>query len=141
MNAATDLRLALAAFERGLITGEQLALVAHDTGATPRERSVAQRLRALGLDATTIGALQTAVHGTLGYEQRTLASSTDDGTQVDREADAPAATADDPTASFTALLTVGLDPARFAQRYHLGDEIGRGGVGRVVAADDALMGR
>ncbi len=141
MNAAVDLRLALAAFERGLITGEQLARVAHDTGATPREGSVAQRLRALGLDATTIGSLHSAVHGTLGYEQRTVVGASDDGTQVEPEPHRDAPSTDDPTASFAALLTVGLDPARFAQRYAQGAEIGRGGVGRVVAADDALMGR
>ena len=61
---------------------------------------------------------------TLGYEERSRTE-----------------TASDAPVDWRGLLAIAQGPETFATRYRLGGEIGRGGVGRVLAADDRVMGR
>ena len=140
MMPADGLRLAVAAFTRGLITGDQLASLTDASEADPSLPTMRRHLERLGLDARVVRGLGSEPVGTLGYEHRTL-PAVELASVVDQTQGAGRSDTDETAATLRALLALGLDTDRFAARYAIGEELGRGGVGRILAADDALIGR
>ncbi len=131
----SELRLALAALHQGLIDAEGLAGLCYEAAAT-REGVVA-RLITRGLATPEqISALQNVAHQTIGYEDggfaKTLANTPESpGWEAGPEEEG----------ELGSLASLTLDDRRFGRRYHFGHELGRGGVGRVLEAEDRLMGR
>ncbi len=126
------LRLGLAAWRAGLIDAPQLARLAHAAGAGV---DLAARLTAL-VGAEAVQAL-IAGQGTLDLGARLPPGAPAEPVAVaDTQVGGPAAGGE-----LASMFALGLDPDVFTARYALGDELGRGGVGVVVCAEDRLMGR
>ncbi len=130
MIPADELTLALAAHREGLVDEAALADLAFSLGASSGETTIERLLLRRGVAAETIARLRESLDTrTLGYDEHPALSGTNPppGQQEDGE--------------WRALLSMGQDGVRFTQRYSVGDELGRGGVGRVLIAEDRLMGR
>jgi serine/threonine-protein kinase len=124
------LRLGLVAHAAGLIDASQLARIAYAAG---EGQAVAQMLRAM-LGASTVEALNTGA--TLDVGARLAPGSLP--TLADPVAATPEVVG---SPELARMLALGLKPGVFSRRYAAGPELGRGGVGVVAVAHDALMGR
>ena len=140
-----DRALVEAALAAGHIEARVLAQLVREMTATSAPTSMAERLISGGhVPREQMPALQRraealAEHkiGTLDYGESERALS--DATAIDAR---PTHTTPDLARSNTqALRSLGLDPDRFERRYVLGEELGRGGAGRVLTASDRLLGR
>ena len=130
MIPADELTLALAALREGLVDEVGLADLAFSLGASSGGTTIERLLHRRGIPAETIARLRASLDKhTLGYEEHPAMAATVP----------PVVSAGD--GEWRALLAIGQDAARFAERYTVGEELGRGGVGRVLIAEDRLMGR
>lgn len=133
-----DLRLALAALERGLVRAPELIDLVWRLARSERPTNLARLLLEAGhVDLETLAGLRAAV----AAEPTVTAVYGADLTAVSAPPGATDPTTEGTGSDMEALRTLGLDGARFERRYVPGEEIGRGGVGRVVSYHDRLMGR
>ena len=126
MIPAEELCLALAALRAGVVDEAALIDLAYELGSAGDETTVEALLLERGVDAANIVELRGSIGGarTLGYEEH------------------PARGTSPPEPDgWRGLLALGEGASSFALRYTLGEELGRGGVGRVLAAEDKLMRR
>ena len=127
MIPAEELSLALAALRERVIDEPAFADLTFSLGASSGTTTIERLLHERGVDPGTIARLRASVTGakTLGYEEHPVMSPAPRPAEGD----------------WRALLAMGQGPDRFEQRYATGQELGRGGVGRVFAAEDRLTRR
>lgn len=139
-----DIDLGQAALAAGLIDARQLAQAYHAAGHHGIDLPFSAVLIRAGLAPDAVRNLEAELLGVPLSHRDTLALYSDvsapprivsppsDRLPLPPAVAAPAGTASD---------RLGLPAERFAARFVSTDELGRGGVGRVMAADDTLIGR
>ncbi len=141
--AEDDLKIGLAALERGLLTAAELLDLAWHLGrARPGSADMAALLLEGGF--VTHAELPALCVGATG--QSTLATLATLGALAPTQHSLPPLMTPSPgdgerQALVDPIGEYGLDGDRFRRRYVQGEEIGRGGVGRVTSFRDLLMGR
>ena len=130
MTPDAQLRLAQVALDEGLIDGATCAQICFAAGKTGLSIGLLLRQRGL-VDDASLARLESIAHRPVDPSQETLGFG--DLSPNDSMARA--------TQVLGELNTMGLPTERFEARYALGQEIGRGGVGRVLTAQDRLTGR
>jgi serine/threonine-protein kinase len=141
--ADDDLQIALAALERGLLTAAELAELAWHLG---RARSGSTDMAALLVEAGHATPDEVAALRAEATGRHTLAALATLGAFAPTQHSVPVLMTPPPSdgdrgALVEPIADYGLDGERFRRRYVQGEEIGRGGVGRVTSCRDLLMGR
>lgn len=134
-----DIDLGQAALAAGLINARTLARAFHDAGAQGGALALRTQLSKAGISRDDLRRLQARVRalGRIG-RQATLPGSP---APLRPLPPARASLLAPDTPKVAAYDRLGLPADRFAARYTPIDELGRGGVGRVLSAEDALIGR